>query len=138
MKRALTMVMLLVLSLTFMAGWYAFRVQGGAAASISVVIAFALMMIPYFALGFDRVVDALRDMGRADRFRLTLMGFLLIIPGMVILFGEGEMMSWRRLAMLALYVSLPIVVLAGWGQRGPRPSLIDLFAVLLLWLPVEL
>ena len=30
-------------------------------------------MIPYFALGFDRVVDKLRDMGRSDRMRLTFM-----------------------------------------------------------------
>jgi uncharacterized protein len=140
MKRALIIVGTLVLSLTVLAGWYAFRVQGGAAASIAAVVAFALLMIPYFALGFDRVVDALREMGRSDRMRLTMMGFFLIIPGLVILLGSGEgMMSWRRLAMLAVYVSLPILILTGWGQRGgPRPSLIDLAAVLLLWLPIEL
>jgi uncharacterized protein len=137
-KRALALVCGLVLTLTVIAGWYAYRVHGGPAASSAAVVAFALLMIPYFALGFDRVVDALREMGRADRLRLTFMGFLLIVPGMVILLGGGGDLSWRRLAMLVIYVSLPILILSGWGQHGKRPSLIDLAAVLLLWLPIEL
>ncbi|MGH9869467.1 MAG: lysostaphin resistance A-like protein [Candidatus Polarisedimenticolia bacterium] len=138
MTRTLVIIVGLVLVLTAIAGWYAYRVEGGAAASRTAVVAFALLMVPYFALGFDKVVDALRDVGRSNRTRLTLMGFSLIVPGLVILLGAGGDLSWRRFGMLALYVSMPIVILTGWKQRGPRPSLIDLTAVLLLWLPIEL
>ncbi|HKY32093.1 MAG TPA: type II CAAX endopeptidase family protein [Candidatus Polarisedimenticolia bacterium] len=138
MRRSLLVLTSLVLAVTVIGGYYAYKVAGGALASGSVVVAFFLLMIPYFALGFDRVVDGLRDIGRSNKVRLTLMGFLLIVPGLIVLMSGGGDLSWRNMAILGLYVALPILILSGWGQSGPRPSLIDLAAVLLLWLPVEL
>jgi len=138
MKRAILIISLLVAFITSAGGYYAFKVKGGALASLTVVVAFALLMIPYFALGFDRIVDALRDLGRHNRVRLTLMGLLLIVPGIVVIVGEGGRLSLRRIVVLALYVSAPIAILAGWGRRGGKPSLADVAAILLLWLPVEL
>jgi membrane protease YdiL (CAAX protease family) len=138
LKRSLLIIASLVTLLTALGGWYAYRVERGAAASFAALLAFILLMIPYFALGFDRVVDGLRDLGRSNRLRLTLMGLSLIVPGVVILLGGGGDLSLRRMAVLTLYVAGPIFILTGWGQKGPRPSLIDLAAVLLLWLPIEL
>jgi CAAX protease family protein len=138
MKRALIIIASLVTLLTVIGGYYAYNVAGGALASWPVIISFALLMIPYFALGFDRVVDGLRGVGRESRLRLTLMGFLLIVPGLIILLGGGGRFSIWHVLVLCLYVSLPIVILSEWGQGGPRPTMIDLLAVLLLWLPVEL
>jgi len=138
MRRSLGIVIALVAGLTAAAAYYAYRIQGGALASFWILVSFALLMIPYFALGFDHVVDALRRLGRSSRPRLMFMGFVLIVPGLVVLTSGGGRLSVKNIAILVAYVALPIVILSGWGRSGPRPSLIDLAALLLLWLPVEL
>jgi len=137
MKRTLQVIVGLTLALTAAAGYYGYR-KGGDVFNLWVVIAFALLMVPYFALGFDRVVDLLRELGRSNRVRLTLMGFLLMVPGLIILLSEGGHITMRRFVSLALYISVPILILAGWGPAGTRPSWVDLAVLLLLWLPVEL
>lgn len=137
MRRSLKTIIWLVSALTAIAAYWAYKVQGGALASLAVLVAFVLLMIPYFALGFDQVVDALREWGRSNKLRLSLMGLALIVPGLVVLEGGGGGLTLRRFTMLALYVIVPIGLLSGWGQTGPRPSLVDLFALLVLWLPVE-
>jgi len=136
MKRAIRVIGTMVLILTGAAGYYGYR-QADSFASVWAVIAFALLMIPYFALGFERVVDALRDVGRSKRVRLTLMGFLLMVPGLVILASGGGSFSARNIGILALYISVPIAVLTGWGPARARPSKLDLLVLLLVWLPVE-
>lgn len=128
----------LVAAVTLAAAYYAYAIQGGALASLRVVLAFSLLMVPYFALGFDPLVDALRRVGRSSRIRLAFMGFALIVPGAVVLVSGGGRLSPRNLAVLVAYVALPIVILSGWGRAGRNPSLVDLAALLLLWLPVEL
>jgi len=138
MRKTLGIVIALVAGLTAAAAYYAYRIQGGALASLWILVSFALLMIPYFALGFDHVVDALRRLGRSSRPRLMFMGFVLIVPGLVVLTSGGGRLSMKNIAILVAYVALPIVILSGWGRSGPRPSLIDLAALLLLWLPVEL
>jgi hypothetical protein len=95
-------------------------------------------MIPYFALGFDGVVEALRKTGRSSRVRLTLMGFLLMVPGLMVLLGGGGHISLRHTIVLALYIGAPILILAAWGHASARPSVVDLLVLLLLWLPIEL
>src|SRR5262245_35714989 len=105
----------LVLSITGAAAYYGHR-KAGDVTTVWVVLAFALLMIPYFGLGFDPIVKALRDLGRASRFRLTMMGFFLLIPGVIVLMSGGGHLSLRNMVVLALYVSVPILVLAGWGQ----------------------
>ena len=137
MKRSLWIITGYVLSLTLIVAWFLHRFKGGEYSSPGVVLAFALLMIPYFALGFDLVVDTLRAVGRSNRSRLIVMGLMLILPGLIVLLSSGARMSASNLAALVAYVSLPIVLLSGWGQKGPRPSMVDLIAVLLLWLPVE-
>jgi len=137
MRRTLWIVLALTLGLTAAAGYYGFR-RGGDMFNLWVLLAFALLMVPYFALGFDSVVDLLRRMGRSNRTRLTLMGFLLLVPGLVILFGEGGHITLRRLAALGLYISVPILILVKWSPAGSRPSWVDLAVLLMLWLPVEL
>ena len=137
MKKSLGIIMVYVLALTLIVAWFLHRFEGGEFSSPGVLLAFALLMIPYFALGFDMVVDALRAMGRANRSRLIVMGLMLILPGLILLLSGGARMSVPHLAVLVAYVSLPIVLLSGWGQKGPRPSMVDLLALLLLWLPVE-
>ncbi|HET6373602.1 MAG TPA: type II CAAX endopeptidase family protein [Candidatus Polarisedimenticolia bacterium] len=141
MKRTLRTIAVLVLILTAAGAYYAFKVKGGSLTSVAAVAAFALLMIPYFALGFDGVVDRLRDLGRQSRSRLALMGLLLMVPGIFILITEGGDLSQKSLAhmtILALYVTVPIMLLAGWGAAGSTPTIIDAAAVLLLWLPVEM
>lgn len=138
MKRAFTLIAGLTLSLTLLVIYYFYQMRGGGFASIGVIVSFMLLMIPYFGLGFDQVVESLRALGRTRRVRPLLMGLLLIVPGMVVLISSGGSMSMKNLAILLLYVSLPILMLSGWGQSGPRPSLIDLLALMLLWLPVEM
>ncbi len=138
MKRSIGIIGLLVGFLTAAGGYYAYRLRGGDLASVSVLIAFAFLMVPYFALGFDHVVDALRSLGKQNRIRLTLMGLLLTGPGIIILMGQGEGVSVRNMAVLALYVSVPIMILATWGHVGPKPNLTDVVALAALWLPVEL
>ena len=139
MRRALGNIALLVLTLTLLVTYYYSRIQGGGGwSSVGVVFSFSLLMIPYFALGSDQVIEALREVGRSSRIRLTFMGFLLILPGMVVLISGGGTLEPRNLLILVLYVSLPIAILSGWGQPGVRPSLVDLLAILLLWLPVEM
>ena len=138
MNKSLGYIAALVIVLTAAGGWYAYHVQGGVAATVPVLVAFALLLVPYFALGFDRVVDALRELGRSSRSRLCLMGLLLMIPGLIVLLGSGGSISARHFVILALYVSVPIAVLTGWGPAGPRPSWTDLGINLLVWLPVEL
>lgn len=137
MKRTLQVIGGLTLALTAAAGYYGYR-KGGDVFNLWVLAAFALLMVPYFALGFDRVVDLLRDMGKSNRVRLTMMGFVLMVPGLIILFSEGGHITMRRFISLALYISIPILILAGWGPAGKRPSWVDLAVLLLLWLPVEL
>ncbi len=137
MTRSLRIIGLLVLAMTALAAYYGYR-RGGGLASGWTVTAFALLMIPYFALGFDRVVEALRDLGRSRRRRLVLMGGLLLVPGLLVLIGGGGAPSLRQMGALALYIAVPISLLAGWGPAGSRPSLADLLILLLLWLPIEL
>ena len=127
----------LVLTITAAAAYYGVR-KAGSVTTVWVVFAFALLMIPYFGLGFDPIVDALRGLGRTSRIRLTLMGFLLLVPGVIVLMSGGGHLSLSNMVVLGLYVSVPILVLAGWGQAGPRPSVIDLVVLMVLWLPVEL
>jgi hypothetical protein len=139
MKRAVSITCLLVGLLTAAAGYYAYGIDGEALASATVMVAFALLMIPYFALGFDSVVDALRALGRSNRMRLMAMGLLLLAPGMLMMAMAGDTASsLRSMLLLALYVSVPILILAGWGNEARRPSAVDLLALLALWLPVEL
>jgi len=137
MKKSLWVIAGFVLALTAIMAWCLGRFKGGEFSSPGVLLAFALLMIPYFALGFDLVVEALRDVGRSNRSRLIVMGLMLILPGLILLLSGGVRMSAANLAVLVAYVSVPIVLLSGWGQKGPRPSMVDLIAVLLLWLPVE-
>ncbi|HEY3174981.1 MAG TPA: CPBP family intramembrane glutamic endopeptidase [Candidatus Polarisedimenticolia bacterium] len=137
MKRTLLTIGILVAGLTAAAAYYGYR-RATEVTSVWVVLAFGLLMIPYFALGFDRVVEALREMGRSNRVRLTLMGFLLLVPGLVVLVGGGGHLSLRRTLGLVLYIGAPILLLAAWGRGGARPSVVDLLVLLLLWLPVEL
>ncbi|MFQ5700340.1 MAG: lysostaphin resistance A-like protein [Acidobacteriota bacterium] len=142
MKRAFGVIAGLVITLTVLGGYYVHDVGGKTFSSLGVLVAFALLMIPYFALGFDQIVDALRAIGRSSRIRLLSMGFLLLVPGIVVLVSEGGRFSMRNMenmGILVLYVAVPIVLLSGWGrQTGPRPSMIDLVTLLLLWLPVEM
>ena len=137
MKKSLAFILLYVMTLTLVVAYMLHRFKGGEFKSGGLLLAFALLMIPYFALGFDPFVDALRDVGRANRSRLIVMGLMLILPGLIVLLSSDARMSVSNLAVLVAYVSLPIVLLSGWGQQGPRPSMVDLIAVLLLWLPVE-
>jgi len=137
MRQPLQVIGGLTIALTGAAGYYGYR-KGGDLFNLWILLAFALLMIPYFALGFDRVVDLLRAQGRSNRVRLTMMGFLLLVPGLIVLFSEGGHLTLRRFAALALYIAVPILVLAKWSPAGSRPSWVDLVVLLLLWLPVEL
>ena len=56
----------LVLAITAAGAYYGHR-KAGDVTTIWVVLAFALLMIPYFGLGFDPIVEALRGLGRASR-----------------------------------------------------------------------
>ncbi|HET9480493.1 MAG TPA: hypothetical protein VFP98_01940, partial [Candidatus Polarisedimenticolia bacterium] len=112
MRRSFFIILATVLSLSLFAGYYAFKVAGGALASAAVMVAFILMMVPYLALGFDRVVDELRAVGRNHRARLLLMGLALMLPGIVVLIGGKGTFSALNLAILAAYVSVPILILS--------------------------
>ncbi len=138
MRRALGIICLLVGLLTAAGGYYAYRFHGDLA-SATVLVAFGLLMIPYFALGFDSIIDALRTMGRSNRFRLAAMGFLLLAPGTLMMAIAADSASFlHNMLVLALYVTVPIIILAGLGGGQSRPTALDLLALLALWLPVEL
>ncbi len=142
MRKPLLIIATAVLSLTGIVAWFIYGPEyGGHEAPFArsgLLVAFSLLMIPYFALGFDLVVASLRDMAASNRSRFIIMGLWLIVPGMIVLISAGARMSPQNLAVLVAYVSVPIVLLSGWGQSGPRPSTVDVVALLLLWLPVEM
>lgn len=137
MRRTARIIALLVLAVTAAAAYYGYR-KASQVASVWTVGAFALLMIPYFALGFDGVVDALRNVGRASRTRLVLMGLCLMVPGLVVLLGHGGDLSSRNVLILVAYIVAPIAILTRAAAPGSRPSLVDLGVILMLWLPVEL
>ena len=68
MKRTLLGIVGLVAGVTAAAAYYGHR-RAEEVTTVWVVLAFGLLMIPYFALGFDRVVEALREMGRSSAAR---------------------------------------------------------------------
>jgi membrane protease YdiL (CAAX protease family) len=101
-------------------------------------LALVLLLIPYFALASATVTAALRRTAARIPGAMLLAG-ALVVPYVLAAWpsaGEPADPFVAGLARMIGYVLAPALLLV-LRQRGPRPDLLDLLAVLALWFPIE-
>ena len=106
----------------------------GLAAAIT---ALTLLLVPFFLLGTTDLAQRLAAWVGSHRARAFPLAGLLVVPWLVYAVGTGTF-SWASLLKVIAYILVPLLLLL-WAQRsGPPPVWHDGFAVLAIWLPLEL
>jgi membrane protease YdiL (CAAX protease family) len=120
------------------AAWLAVQhgYRGGALGGA--IAALVLLLVPYFLSGTTDLTSRLAAWVAPRRSRALAVFALPLIPYLMCVSGAGWSFTWIAIAKLVGYAGLPLVLLLWARSSGPPPRVQDAFAVLAIWLPLEL